>query len=102
MSWRKESNLAWLRELPGVRLGDPLASRTSFGIGGPAEYFAEMANPQSIEVAIEGCRLRGLPPLLLGAAPNLLLPHAGGQGLPTPVPIRDFHVSGPPHPPGPA
>src|SRR6266851_4232196 len=32
MSWRKESNLAWLRELPGVRLGEPLASRTSFVI----------------------------------------------------------------------
>src|SRR5229473_2318603 len=71
MSWRKESNLAWLRELPGVRLGEPLASRTSFGIGGPAEYFAEMANPQSIEVAIEGCRLRGIPHLLLGAGAGL-------------------------------
>src|SRR6266851_4904274 len=54
MSWRKESNLAWLRELPGVRLGEPLASRTSFGIGGPAEYFAELANPQSVE----GTRVR--------------------------------------------
>src|SRR5216683_3151423 len=94
MSWRKESNLAWLRELPGVRLGDPLASRTSFGIGGPAEYFAEMANPQSIEVAIEGCRLRGIPHLLLGAGTNLLIADAGVEGLVIRVVNRDYEVEG--------
>src|SRR5216683_186653 len=94
MSWRKESNLAWLRELPGVRLGEPLASRTSFGIGGPAEYFAEMANPQSIEVAIEGCRLRGIPHLLLGAGTNLLIADAGVEGLVIRVVNRDYEVEG--------
>src|SRR5216683_281379 len=94
MSWRKESNLAWLRELPGVRLGEPLASRTSFGIGGPAEYFAEMANPQSVEVAIEGCRLRGIPHLLLGAGTNLLIADAGVEGLVIRVVNRDYEVEG--------
>jgi UDP-N-acetylmuramate dehydrogenase len=94
MSWRKESNLAWLRELPGVRLGEPLAARTSFGIGGPAEYFAEMANPQTIEVALEGCRLRGIPHLLLGAGTNLLIADAGVEGLVIRVVNRDYEVDG--------
>src|SRR6266851_2433875 len=87
MSWRKESNLAWLRELPGVRKSEPLATRTSFGIGGAAEYFAEMANPQSIEFALEGCRLRG-------AGTNLLIADAGLEGLVIRVVNRDYEVDG--------
>src|SRR5256885_11774871 len=81
MSWRKKSSLSWLSELPGVRQGEPLASRTSFGIGGPAEFFIESANPKSIETALEGCRMRGVPYLLLGAGTNLLIADAGVEGL---------------------
>src|SRR5258706_4580213 len=94
MSWRKGSNLTWLRALPGVRLGEPLASRTSFGIGGPAEFFAEMANPQAIEVVLEGCRLRAIPYMLLGAGTNLLVADAGVEGLVIRVVNRDYEVEG--------
>ena len=94
MSWRKSSNLAWLRDLPGVREGEPLATRTSFGIGGPAEFFIEAANPQSIERALEGCRLRGIPYLLLGAGTNLLVADAGLEGLVVRVVNRDYEVDG--------
>jgi UDP-N-acetylmuramate dehydrogenase len=94
MSWRKGSSLTWLRALPRVRQGEPLASRTSFGIGGPAEFFAEMANPQSIEVALEGCRLRGIPCLLLGAGTNLLIADAGVEGLVIRVVNRDYEIEG--------
>ena len=41
MSWRSASNLAWLRGVSGVTEKEPLASRTSFGIGGPADFFVE-------------------------------------------------------------
>src|SRR5260370_27907322 len=92
MSWRKGPTSAWLRELPGVRRGGPLAPRTSFGIGGPAEYFAEMANTQSIEFAIEGCRLRAIPHLLLGAGTNLLIADAGVEGLVIRVVNREYEV----------
>jgi UDP-N-acetylmuramate dehydrogenase len=94
MSWRKGSNLTWLRALPGVRQGELLAARTSFGIGGPAEFFAEMANPQAIEVALEGCRLRAIPYLLLGAGTNLLVADAGVEGLVIRVVNRDYEVEG--------
>src|SRR2546422_2254403 len=94
MSWRKESNFTWLRDLPGVRQGEPLAARTSFGIGGPAEFFAEMANPQSIELALEGCRLRGIPYFLVGAGTNLLIADAGIEGLVLRVVTRDHVVEG--------
>src|SRR5467141_1194822 len=94
MSWRKKSSLGWRGNLPGVRKGDPLASRTSFGIGGPAEFFIETGNTQSIEAAIEGCRLRGIPYLLLGAGTNLLIADAGVEGLVVRVVNRDHDVDG--------
>src|ERR1700730_16424328 len=94
MSWRKGSNLTWLRGLAGVRQGEPLATRTSFGIGGPAEYFAEMSNPQSTQVVLDGCRLRGIPWMLLGAGTNLLIADAGIEGLVVRVVNRDHEVNG--------
>src|SRR2546428_4567627 len=94
MSWRKKSSLTWLSELPGVRQGEPLASRTSFGIGGPAEFFIESANPKSIETALEGCRMRGVPYLLLGAGTNRLIADAGVEGLVVRVVNREHEVEG--------
>src|SRR6266699_3177144 len=94
MSWRKGSNVAWLRGVPGLREGEPLASRTSFCIGGPAEFFIETGSPQSIELAVEGCSLRGIPCMLLGAGTNLLIPDAGIEGLVMRVVNRDYEIDG--------
>src|SRR3989442_3024453 len=94
MGWRKKFTITWLSELPGAPRGEPLASRTSFGIGGPAEFFIESANPKSIEAALEGCRMRGGPYLLLGAGTNLLIADAGIEGLVVRVVNRDHEVEG--------
>ena len=94
MSWRTKSSLAWLRALPGVREGEPLASRTSFGIGGPAEFFLELARPEAIEKSIEGCRERAIPYLLLGAGTNLLIADSGVEGLVIRVVNREHDIDG--------
>src|SRR6266567_8093586 len=94
MSWRTKSRLAWLRELPGVSENEALASRTSFGIGGPAEFFVELARPEAIEKAIEGCRERDIPYLLLGAGTNLLVADRGVEGLVVRVVNREHHIDG--------
>src|SRR2546427_11421571 len=94
MSWRTKGNLAWLREQPGVKEDEPLASRTSFGIGGPADFFVEMARPAAIEEAINGCVERGIPYMLLGAGTNLLIADAGVEGLVIRVVNREHHVDG--------
>src|SRR6202521_2762354 len=94
MSWRSASNLAWLRALPGVRKDEPLASKTSFGIGGPADFFVETGRPEAIEAALEGCRQRGIPYQLLGAGTNLLIADAGIEGLVLRVVNRDHHIEG--------
>jgi UDP-N-acetylmuramate dehydrogenase len=94
MNWRTASNRAWLRSLAGVREEEPLASRTSFGIGGPAEFFLELSRPEAIEKTIEGSRQRGIPYLLLGAGTNLLIADAGVEGLVIRIVNRDHTVDG--------
>ena len=94
MSWKTKSKAEWLRSLPGVRMNEPLASRTSFGIGGPAEFFLELARPEAIERAIEGCCERGIPYLMLGAGTNLLIADRGVEGLVVRVVNRDHEIDG--------
>jgi UDP-N-acetylmuramate dehydrogenase len=94
MSWRSASNVKWLRGLPGVTEKEPLASRTSFGIGGPADFFVEPGRADGIEKAIEGSRERGIPYFLLGAGTNLLVADAGVEGLVVRVATREHHIEG--------
>jgi UDP-N-acetylmuramate dehydrogenase len=94
MSWRTSSKVAWLSELPGISEEEPLASRTSFGIGGPAEFFVELSRAEAIEKAIDGCRQRQIPYLLLGAGTNLLIADRGIEGLVIRVVNREHHVDG--------
>ena len=94
MSWRTASKAKWLASLPGVSEDEPLASRTSFGIGGPADFFAEISRPPAIEELIDGCAERGIPYLLLGAGTNLLIADAGVEGLVLRVVNREHHVDG--------
>jgi UDP-N-acetylmuramate dehydrogenase len=94
MSWRTKSKVAWLRELPGVCEEEALASRTSFGIGGPAEFFVELSRVEAIEKTIDGCRERYIPYLLLGAGTNLLIADRGVEGLVIRVVNRDHHIDG--------
>jgi UDP-N-acetylmuramate dehydrogenase len=94
MSWRTASKLNWLRALPAVSEDEPLASRTSFGIGGPADFFVEMSKPAAIEETINGAVERGIPYMLLGAGTNLLIADAGVEGLVIRVVNRDHHIEG--------
>ena len=94
MSWRSASNLAWLRGLTGIREKESLASRTSFGIGGPADFFLEPARTEAIEKLLEGCRGRAIPYFLLGAGTNLLIADAGVEGLVVRVVTREHHIDG--------
>jgi len=94
MSWRTASKAKWLASLPGVSEDESLASRTSFGIGGPADFFVEVGRPQAIEELIAGCAERGIPYLLLGAGTNLLIADAGVEGLVIRVVNREHQIDG--------
>src|SRR2546428_13435738 len=73
MTWRTRSSLAWLRGLAGVKEDEALASRTSFGIGGPAAVFLELARPEAIAQAVHGRKNRAHSHLLLRAGNHPLL-----------------------------
>jgi UDP-N-acetylmuramate dehydrogenase len=94
MSWRTRSSLDWLRGLPGVAEREPLATRTSFGIGGPADFFVEVGRVDAIEKTLAGCVEREIPHLLLGAGTNLLIADAGVEGLVIRVVNRDHSIEG--------
>src|SRR5579859_918629 len=94
MGWRTRSNLAWLRGLPGVLEGESLESSTSFGIGGPAEFYVELGKAGALANAVDGARERSIPYLLLGAGTNLLIADRGVEGLVIRVENRDHHVDG--------
>jgi UDP-N-acetylmuramate dehydrogenase len=94
MSWRSASNVAWLHGLSGIREKEPLATRTSFGIGGPADFFVEIARIESVEKVLDGCHEREIPYLLLGAGTNLLIADAGIEGLAVRIVTREHHIDG--------
>lgn len=60
-----------------LREREPLAPRTSFGVGGPARYFVEVSTVSELTAALEEARARGLSAFLLGGGSNLLVADAG-------------------------
>jgi len=59
----------------------PLAPFTTFGIGGPARWFAKIADEASLAEAVGLARDRSLPIFVLGGGSNLLVSDEGFPGL---------------------
>ena len=72
----------------------PLAPLTTFGIGGPARYFATATTPADLEEAVRWARERQLPLFILGGGSNLLVRDTGFDGLVLNVCIRGIHPRG--------
>ncbi len=59
----------------------PLAPRTTLGVGGPAEAFADAHDQAEVAEALAEADQRGWPILVLGGGSNLLVADAGVRGL---------------------
>lgn len=59
----------------------PLASRTTFRVGGPAQYFATVTTAEGLLQARDFARQHNLRVMVLGAGSNLIFPDVGYQGL---------------------
>ena len=66
----------------------PLAPFTTFGIGGPARWFAEAASEDEIVEATAWAKERGVALFVLGGGSNLLVSDAGFNGLVLRVGLR--------------
>ncbi|MGG6266963.1 UDP-N-acetylmuramate dehydrogenase [Leptolyngbya sp. AN03gr2] len=59
----------------------PLASLTSFRVGGPAEWYAAPRTLEELQASLEWAQSQGVPVTMLGAGSNLLVSDAGLPGL---------------------
>src|ERR1700744_811328 len=80
---RVEETFAELSALPNTTvLRDvPLSRYTRFGIGGPADLFAETAFPESFMRAWRIARDSGLETVVIGGGTNLIVSDAGFRGV---------------------
>jgi UDP-N-acetylmuramate dehydrogenase len=78
----------------------PLAPFTTFGIGGPARWFAEAASENEIAEAAAWAGERGVPLFVLGGGSNLLVAEAGFNGLVLRVALSGIAVTDAPGHPG--
>ena len=59
----------------------PLASLTTFRIGGPARFFVEARSRSEVEEAVRLAQARDLPLFVLGGGSNLVVADAGWPGM---------------------
>ncbi len=75
--WRREL----VKAVPTALLDEPLAPRTTFKIGGPADAFVAAKNRAELKAALAVARQAGVPTFVLGWGSNLLVRDKGVRGL---------------------
>lgn len=61
--------------------GEPLAERTSLGLGGPAEYLVAVQSREELLAGLSFARERGLHVTVLGGGSNMVVADSGVPGL---------------------
>jgi UDP-N-acetylmuramate dehydrogenase len=89
-----QSRLAEIPEL-AVSAHTPLSRYTRFGIGGPADLFAETRAEQAFIAAIAAARAAGTPVCVTGGGTNLIVSDQGFRGLVLRYSEDTLNVSGP-------
>ena len=64
-----------------VRLAEPLARHTTFGVGGPADVFLTVRDGAGLAGATVAANDLGAPTFILGSGSNILVADAGIRGL---------------------
>ena len=76
-----ESLATVLAPLGELRVAQPLARHTTFGIGGPADLFLTVRSAENLAKATNAAREAGTPMFVLGSGSNILVADAGIRGL---------------------
>jgi UDP-N-acetylmuramate dehydrogenase len=58
----------------------PLARRTWYGLGGPADYFVRPGNTEQLKKVVQRCNENGIPMYVMGFGSNLLVSDGGVRG----------------------
>ena len=82
MSTTEETRMR-LAAIPTVTVSSdtPLSRHTRFGIGGPADLYAETSDAQAFIAALEVARGSGMEMVVIGGGTNLIVSDAGFRGI---------------------
>ena len=72
---------AVLEPMGELRVAQPLARHTTFGIGGPADLFLTVRSADALARATNAAHESGVPTFVLGSGSNILVADAGIRGL---------------------
>src|SRR5690349_8269576 len=64
-----------------VSRGTPLSRYTRFGIGGPADLYAETDSVEAFIAALDAARSSGIPVMVIGGGTNLIVSDSGFRGI---------------------
>jgi UDP-N-acetylmuramate dehydrogenase len=64
-----------------VFMDAPLSRYTRFGIGGPADLYAETGNVEAFIAALAAARSSGIPTMVIGGGTNLVVSDSGFRGI---------------------
>jgi UDP-N-acetylmuramate dehydrogenase len=72
-----------LTEIPNLTVfaGAPLSRYTRFGIGGPADLYAETENAEAFIAAMSAARASGMEIVVIGGGTNLIVSDGGFRGV---------------------
>ena len=72
-----------LAEIPNLTVseGVPLSRYTRFGIGGPADLYAETGNVETFVAALAAAHSSGIPTMVIGGGTNLVVADRGFRGI---------------------
>jgi UDP-N-acetylmuramate dehydrogenase len=72
-----------LAEIPNLTVftDAPLSRYTRFGIGGPADIYAETENEEAFKAALASARASGMEVAVIGGGTNLIVSDAGFRGV---------------------
>jgi UDP-N-acetylmuramate dehydrogenase len=74
---------ARLAEIPNLTVftGAPLSRYTRFGIGGPADLYAETSSAEAFVAALAAARATGIQTMVIGGGTNLIVSDRGFRGI---------------------
>ena len=75
-----QAHLARIPDL-AVSRNTPLSLHTRFGIGGPADVFAETDSASAFVAALKAARESGIPTMVIGGGTNLIVSDDGFRGI---------------------
>ncbi len=83
-----------LADFPFVKTHVPLKAHCTFGVGGPADYFADASTPDELQNLLYAARLEEIPVFVMGGGSNVLFRDEGFRGLVVRLAMNTVRVEG--------